>query len=137
MAKHRQNPEIAAIQIPAAHNTEAQPREPMTEKETKDLIGLAAEVAQDTMYIRNTHWDNAEEYFPVDPIFRTVDKFFPHAAGGPLYVDQPETDSDIEVCKRKAEAMVKEGLRYCYISKDMDLVDIIKQMNSEDSLGVA
>lgn len=105
-------------------------------RDMQEFLGLAAQVAKDTDYVRNTRWQNAMVHFPVDPLMRTVEKYFKHAKGGPLFVDTPQTLKEVEDCKVKAMAMAKEGLRYCYIAPEMELEDVTAQLE-EKTLGLA
>lgn len=93
-----------------------------------DLLGVSAEVAQDTLCNRNWPWKNARSHFPLDPLMRTVDKFYPNAKGGPLYVDEPETEGDAKRYEKKRAVMKVEGLRYIVVTRDMTAVDARKQL---------
>lgn len=135
MGRPRKNPLIAATQITAPQ--EGKPKEWPERKDVRELLGLSAEVAGDMFYIRNTRIPNAATHFPTDPLKRTVDKYFGDAKGGPLYIDEPVTESDIEICKEKAAAMAKEGVRYAYIAPDMELKDVLAQLEPEAERGVA
>ena len=108
-------------------------KEPM---DGRKYLGLAGDVAQDVVYVRNTRFPNGYLHFPVEPLMRTVDKFFPQAVDGPLYIDEPVSKREIADCKRKAAAMKLEKLRYAYIAPEMTLEDILKQLE-EDHRGVA
>lgn len=136
MKKDPKNP-VAASQLKAPELTDkaSMPKE-QKGFDVKQYLGLSAQVAQDTTYIRNTRYPNAAKHFPVDPIMRTVDKYFRDAVGGPLYLDEPQTELDIARCKKKAEVMRIERLRYAYIAPDMELEDVLAQLE-EGSRGVA
>jgi hypothetical protein len=136
MGRHKKpNPEIAAAFVNEVKESEPKERQP---RDMAEYIGLAAEVAQDTVYVRNTHWDGAEKFFETEPLMKTVDKWFPYAVGGPLYVDSPTSKSEERDCIRKAEAMKKLGYRYCYIGENMDLDEVQSQLKEEaPRVGVA
>lgn len=91
-------------------------------------IGLAAQVAGSTTYVRNWKIPRAREHFPFDPLMRSVDKYFQFAKGGPLFVDEPKTPADIERCKQKAKVAAKEGIRYCYVTLGMKIDEARKQI---------
>ncbi len=91
-------------------------------------IGLAAQVAGITTYVKNWRLPRARENFPHDPLMRTVDKYFQYAKGGPLYVDEPTNPTDVERCKAKAKVAAKEKIRYCYILPEMKLDEARKQI---------
>lgn len=97
----------------------------------EERIGLAAKVAENTLHVRNWKFKNADRHFPHEPLLRRVDKYFGQAKGGPLYVDEPVSDLDVNHCKRKAVVMASEGLRYCYLTKDMNLSDALKQLEKK------
>lgn len=117
--KAARDPGVAAKLVPPSGSS-GEPREKKG-FDQRAYLGVAAEVAQDTVYMSHTRWTNADKHFPHDPLLRTVDRYFPHAVGGPLHVDQPTTAQDVENCKRKAEAMKSEGLRYCYVPPSTDV----------------
>jgi hypothetical protein len=83
------------------------------------MLGLSAVIAEDTVCNRNWPWRNARKHFETEPLMRTVDKFYPWAKEGPLYVDEPETEGDEKNCARKRAALESEGCRYIVITKDM------------------
>ncbi len=97
----------------------------------EERIGLAAQVAQNTMHVRNWKYKNADKHFPYDPLARRVDKYFQNAKGGPLYVDEPMEATDLERCKKKAKVMAIEGLRYCFIEREAKLSDVLKQLETK------
>lgn len=105
-------------------------------KDQKELLGMSAEIANDFMYVRNTRIPNAVKNYPYTPHMRTVTKFFKEAEGGPLYIDEPTSDREVQECKHKALIMAKEGVRYCYIAKDMELSQVMAQLE-EGARGVA
>lgn len=132
MARPKKNPLVSAAQLPPTHGVDH--REPK-QRELPDpidrsaLSGMGGEIAEDHFYVRNSRIPNAQSHFPVDPLKRTVDKYFEMAKGGPLYIDEPLTESDIKICQEKAVAMKKENARYAYITRDMDIEDVRKQID--------
>lgn len=100
-------------------------------KTPEERIGMAAKVAESVNYTRNWKFKNADKHFPHHPIMRRVEKYFPYAAGGPLFLDEPTSELEIKECQQKALVMAKEGLRYCYITRDMTLEEIRKQLKVE------
>jgi hypothetical protein len=97
-------------------------------QDPKREIGLAAQVAGVTTYVRNWRLPKAQTHFPFNPEMRTVDKYFQFAKGGPLYVDEPTTEGDIEKCKKKAQVAKIEGIRYCYVTITMKLDEARRQI---------
>lgn len=140
MAK-RKNDQIAATQIAAGDIVDksdmpAPEREPV---DAREFLGLAAEIARDTIHIRNSRWPGAAEDFPHEPALRTCGKFFRDAEGGPLYMDEPVTKGEVEHCKRKADKLRARGLRYVYIHRingiDPSIDSVLEQLG--DLRGVA
>jgi len=104
-------------------------RDPMIwKRDSSDAITIAGKLAGGTLYCRNFKFRNAAQHFPIEPLMRTVDKFFQFAPGGALYVDEPKDKRGVENCQRKAEVMRKEGLRYVYITKEMTLREAQEQL---------
>lgn len=117
----------AKVLKPAEISSEAKP----TEREPRNMeqyLGLAAQVAESTIYCGNWKFKNAEKHFPHDPLLRTVDKFFPYAKGGALFVDEPRSKRDEEHCQRKAKAIHEEGQRYVYLLSEMNLDEAMQQL---------
>ena len=131
MSRYRNN-SVAASQLPAQSiilNKASTPNKELPEpRSRRSFLGMSADVAQDDHYIRNTRIPNSLKWFPVDPLLRTVDKYFPYAVGGPLYIDEPKSNAEIEQCLKKAEALKAEGARYAYIGPDMELDDVLVQL---------
>lgn len=142
MSKKNKNEKVAASQLAPSELVDKSDMPP-AEREPRDMrefLGLAAEIAQDTTYVRNSRWEGSREDFPHEPTLRTCDKYFKDAEGGPLYIDEPVTKADLANCKRKAEALRARGLRYVYIDRgprgiDPDIEDVMAQL--EDTRGVA
>ena len=79
---------------------------------------------------RNYPYPGRMEAFGSLPEFQTVDKYYPLAKGGPLFVDEPQDEGDIEICKKKAAAIRKHGGRYLYITQTTDLFEVMKQLET-------
>lgn len=81
---------------------------------------LPDKIANSTFWVRNQPLPRGREIFPLEWKMQFADIFYPHAEGGPLYVDMPRTEWDVQLCKRKLTAMKTVGVRYLYISTGMD-----------------
>lgn len=123
--KKYQNENVAMVVVHPESEDKPIEREP---RDVNKFLGVAAQLAKSTVYCGNWKFKNAEKHFPHAPLMRTVDKYFPYANGGPLFVDQPVTEQDETACQKKAKAMKQEGQRYVYITKDMNLEDALVQM---------
>ena len=127
MGRPRKNTEIAATQLKPTNQAGTHRREPDT-LDREALLGLSAKIAGNTICNRNWPYRNARKHFEISPLLRTVDKFYPWADGGPLYVDEPVTAQDEKECALKAVALKSEGLRYLVIKKDMTEVEARAQL---------
>lgn len=84
-----------------------------------DLISIADKVAGDAMFFSGHKWPDSNKHFPEDDeaMMRFVDKFYPHAVGGMLYVDEPKNLSEVDRCEVKRKIMKKLKLRYVVITR--------------------
>ncbi|HCW05855.1 MAG TPA: hypothetical protein DGG95_00625 [Cytophagales bacterium] len=82
---------------------------------------LAEQVANHHFYYRNFYWPGGKQVFPSQYRMHHVDKYFPYAEGGPLFVDEVEAN-DPRSFEEKKVAMKKLGHRYLVITKDMTLL---------------
>lgn len=114
----RKNPEIHAAQVSGSEVALEKVKE-QKGFDVSEFLGLSAKIAKSTVYTGNRKFKNADKHFPNLPLLRTVQKFFPYAAGGPLYVDEPTDPQEERECIKKAVAMKAEGLRYVVITRDM------------------
>jgi len=82
----------------------------------KNLTLLPDRLAQDGFWVRNQAIPKGKELFPLEWRMQYVDVFYPHAKGGPLYIDQPNNDWEVAMCKRKYEVLRKLNIRYVYMT---------------------
>lgn len=97
--------------------------------ESLELRTLAEKVAGNkTGCQSNYKIPQAEKHFPVDINSRFVDKYYPYAVGGPLYVDEPTTEYKMIKAYEKQKILRKMGLRSLVIESygknDMALKDL-------------
>lgn len=119
MAKKIKNEKVAATQLRSSELS----HERISEKGTfnhEQYLGVTAKIAGTTICNRNWKFKNCDKHFPVEPLLRTVDKYYPGAKGGPLYADEPVTEEDEKDCVRKAKALKSEGLRYIWVKTNDD-----------------
>lgn len=142
MSKNKKNPQIAATQVGPSEliaPSDLSPPEHPEPRDVREFLGLSAELAQDTLYIRSSRWPGATEDFPHEPDLRTCEEFFKDAVGGPLYIDKPVTKGEVANCLRKAAAMRARGIRYVYIFRlngiDPSIESVLAQLG--DVRGVA
>lgn len=132
MPRHKAKPDptIAATALPPTTRAYEHKRETaMGDKES--ILTISERVAQSSIYNRNWPIKNARMHFETEPLMRTVDKYYPHAKGGPLLVDEPETDRDAVMCERKRAVCRTEKLRYIVIKKDMTENEAMDQLRGQ------
>jgi hypothetical protein len=88
---------------------------------------LAETVANHFLFYRNHYWKGCKEAFPHIRNLHHVDKFFPLAEGGPLYIDE-KSDKDQRDLKAKEEVMKKLGHRYLIITPNMSLLEALEAL---------
>ena len=96
-----------------------------------DLVSLAEKIAGDKLCYRNHYYPGGKNLFPEVATLQVVDKFYPYANGGPLFVDE-WTDHDekhrLSTIENKKEAMRKLGHRYLSVTPNMTELDAIEAM---------
>ena len=98
---------------------------------------MATRIAGDVLHYRNYRWPGAFRSFPDDPEMRMVDKFFPYAECGALFVDEPMTERGKRRCEEKRAAMRDEGNLYLVIPPDMREEDAVSQLRAQLPRGQA
>lgn len=86
------------------------------------LKTIAENIAEHQFYHRNYYWPGCKQAFPHLTNLQHVDKFFPFAVGGPLFVDEVKP-ADNRDFKQKKEVMSKLGHRYLVVTHDMKLIE--------------
>jgi hypothetical protein len=92
------------------------------EKLNQEFVTIAEKIAKTNIYIKNITVDALVQAFPGRFMDWCVSQVFPHAAGGPLFVDNAYYEYDKDRCRIKASVMRKAGLRYLWLESD-DTVD--------------
>jgi hypothetical protein len=92
---------------------------------------VARELAASDVVLRNWKWPDADQDFPYEPQLRTVEKYYPLAKDGPLLVDEPSTESEMQDCERKRAAISRRGLRYVAIGARTDVIDAAQQLEAQ------
>lgn len=92
------------------------------------LITIADQVAGHPQYFRNYKYKDCWKHFPSDPEMQMVDKYYPHAKGGPLLVDEPQTESQMMKAYEKQRILKKAGFRHIVIEKDSILDMCLDQL---------
>jgi hypothetical protein len=92
------------------------------QRQNQEFTTLAEKLAHTTICVRNVTVPQFVEAFPGRFMNWCVSQMFPHAKGGPLYVDNAYYEYDVEQCRRKAAIMRKAGMRYVWL-EDNDTVE--------------
>lgn len=103
-------------------------------KTTVEFNTLAEKVAKSSLYIRNTYIDELRATCGGVDRKKRIDKLFPfarivdNAPSEKLYVDEPNSEAEFDMCKEKAKKMKALGLRYLILEKDATLLDALEQL---------
>ena len=62
-----------------------------------------------------------------------VNKMYPYAKGGELFIDEPESEEELIVCEKKLELLNKLGVRYLVIKPRTTLEENLLQLEEIDS----
>jgi hypothetical protein len=90
---------------------------------------IAEKLANDKFFYLNWYVPGLQDKYLWQPRLWTVGKYFPHAEGGPLLVDEPTFHWQIEECRTKAEHIKALGFRYIMITPDMDFAVALSLLN--------
>ena len=115
---------------PTADHTPDQPHPALKSVQRiskEQMESVHNQLAEDFQYFRNELVECLAEEFPYDRDLQYVDRYYPNAKGGPLYIDSPQTKYEEEACQKKAHSMLGAGLRYCFILPGEYLEDVLKR----------
>jgi len=115
-----EDPEKEQKKEAAAESARASAKVKAIVKKARSFDGIAETIAQDKFFQRNHIWPGSKQAFPFQPKMQTVDKYFPYAEGGPLFIDEPTRKEDLKEFSPKIEAMKKLGHRYLLIKPGMN-----------------
>lgn len=80
---------------------------------------LTEKIAGHRLFFKNWMIPGGQKHFPNEPWLRCVDRYFPHAEGGPLFIDIIETKNDAREFARKTTIMATLKLRYLVMTPGM------------------
>lgn len=92
------------------------------------LKSLSDTIAQDTLFYKNHYYPGGREVFADKKELQSVDKFYPYADGGPLFVDECSRDFELPIYLEKEKVMKKLGLRYLLIKPGMTELEAIEAL---------
>lgn len=88
---------------------------------------LAENIAGHHFYHLNYYWPGCKQAFPMNGKLQHVDKFFPFAENGPLFVDEVKAQDNRDF-KLKNEVMKKLGHRYIVLKPNMTMLEAYEAM---------
>ena len=95
---------------------------------SREFNTFAERIAQHKLFYKNHIWQGAREAFPFHPALRMVDRYFPYAEGGPLYIDEPSRVDDLKQYEPKIDAMKKLGHRYLLLKPGMTELEVTEAL---------
>lgn len=93
-----------------------------------EYSSLAEKIALDKLFYVRFYYPGGREQF-VEARGQTVDKFFPYADGGPLFVDEVNRLEDKKLFEKKTEVMKQLGHRYVAILPGMTELDVRERIS--------
>lgn len=100
-------------------------------EKNNELTSVADKIAGDVFHYKNWYYPNSRIYFPEHGELRFVEKYYPNAKGGPLYVDEPLFEADITDCYKKLPALKDQGLRYVIIKPGQTIDNVCSEFLGE------
>lgn len=94
----------------------------------QNLKTLSDQIANDSLYYINHYFAGCFQAFPDKKELQHVDKYYPYADGGPLYVDEQNSSLDKRDLTLKMEIMKKLGHRYVIIKPEMKLHEALEYL---------
>lgn len=82
-------------------------------EDRQKFVTIADQIARETLFLRNYRWPGSTVRFPddIDANMRFVTKYYPHAEGGPLFVDEPSTFREVIDSYKKQKILKELGFR--------------------------
>lgn len=121
-AKFVKKPEASCTRLPNEEQIQNAVRTRLAFNQTA-FTTIPEIIAESKSYEKNVLIEKLKTLYPQDPDMFYIEYYYPWAVNGPLYVDCPEFQADIEECEKKRKVMVELGLRYlimrpCITEKD-------------------
>ena len=94
---------------------------------------LAEQIAKSSIFHKNYYVPELREKFNYVDRMKRIDKVFPYAkiregVEVMLFVDEPKTPIDVELCEKKVKHMKDLGYAYVYLEDDTTLYDALMQL---------
>ena len=84
---------------------------------------LSDKLAEDKLCHLNYYYPGSKIAFPQDQKYQTVDKYYPYAKGGPLFIDEPSRMESTAPYLKKQQIMKELGHRYLLVLPGMSELD--------------
>jgi hypothetical protein len=115
--------------LPTEDDIRQKMREQTIERRSK-LSSVSDRLAGSTFHYRNWYFKEGKEAFPQHVNLRYVGKMYPFADGGPLLVDEPRFDFEVERCEMKKKTLLSLGYRYVIIKPNMSLLEAAEGLSN-------
>ncbi len=106
----------------------------------REFSKIPDQVAESDHWMKNEPIPHGLDLFPPDSnlwFMRFSDLFYPHAKGGPLYIDTPGSPTEYGYCDIKLKAYHSKGVRYTYIKPNEDAADVAIRLDPMLPMGVS
>lgn len=96
----------------------------------KQYIYPLEKITRGSVVIRQVKFPGADEAYPLvqDALYRFVSSYYPHAEGGPLYVDEPKNETEVHRAYQRQKIMRKLKHRYVIVEKDTSYEHLLEQL---------
>lgn len=91
-------------------------------------FSMSDELAGSQFYYKNFLVKDLKDKFFDNAQLWHVEKCYPYCEKGMLHVDEPTSVQEIELCVLKSKLMKEKKLKYIYITREMDLIDCLKEL---------
>lgn len=90
---------------------------------------LAERLAQHRLYKRGVFMQVLQDKFPTEKHMWIVSRYFPYSVGGPLFIDEPRLECEIEASMRKKAVLEGLGYRCIVIGPKTTYQEAMEQMS--------
>ena len=105
-------------------------------KETQEFKTLAEQAAKSRIVFKNYYLEEWREKYKHFDRMKRIDKMFPYAklsensAPCMVFIDEPKTEYDVDICYQKAKLLRQMGYKYAVIEEDTTLFDVLEQLGA-------
>jgi len=105
-----------------------QPIGNVTETGRNRLKNMIENISGDKFCYINFYYPGGRDHFPENEKLWRVDRYYPNAVGGPLFVDEPRFEYEIQNCKLKSGVMKEMGHRYIICLPQSTEIQLMEQI---------